>query len=33
MLTCVTRYGIDPFKCAEFQRYAQVWGQAIPRRG
>lgn len=33
MLTCVIRYEIDPSKRAEFVRYAQTWGQAIPRCG
>jgi hypothetical protein len=33
MITCCIRYEIDPFKQAEFVRYAQVWGQAIPRCG
>jgi hypothetical protein len=33
MITCFIRYEIDPFKRAEFARYAQVWGQAIPRCG
>lgn len=33
MLTCCIRYEIDPFKRAEFERYAQNWGQAIPRCG
>ncbi len=33
MLTCVIRYEIDPFKRAEFARYAEAWGQAIPRCG
>jgi hypothetical protein len=33
MLTCCIRYEIDPYKRAEFVRYAQVWGQAIPRCG
>ncbi len=33
MLTCFIRYQIDPTKRAEFQRYAQTWGQAIPRNG
>ena len=33
MLTCCIRYEIDPFKQAEFARYAQNWGQAIPRCG
>lgn len=33
MLTCIIRYHIDPTKKAEFIRYAQSWGQAIPRCG
>lgn len=33
MLTCIIRYQIDPTKKAQFQRYAQNWGQAIPRNG
>lgn len=33
MLTCIIRYQIDPTKRAEFNRYAQNWGQAIPRNG
>lgn len=33
MLTCVIRYHIDPTKTAQFHRYAQAWGQAIPRCG
>ena len=33
MLTCIIRYHIDPTKKAEFIRYAQNWGQAIPRCG
>jgi hypothetical protein len=33
MLTCCIRYEIDPFKRAEFVRYARAWGQAIPRCG
>ena len=33
MLTCVIRYHIDPTKRAQFERYAQTWGQAIPRCG
>ncbi len=33
MLTCVIRYQIDPTKKAQFQTYAQNWGQAIPRCG
>lgn len=33
MLTCIIRYQIDPTKKAQFNRYAQNWGQAIPRCG
>jgi hypothetical protein len=33
MLTCFIRYQIDPFKRTEFEHYARVWGQAIPRCG
>lgn len=33
MLTCFIRYEIDPFKKAEFARYACTWGEAIPRCG
>ncbi|MEM7525059.1 MAG: NIPSNAP family protein [Pseudomonadota bacterium] len=33
MLTCFIQYRIDPTKRAEFARYAQTWGQAIPRCG
>jgi hypothetical protein len=33
VLTCVIRYQIDPTKRAQFERYAQNWGQAIPRNG
>ena len=33
MLTCCIRYEIDPFKRAEFERYARAWGEAIPRCG
>ena len=33
MLTCVIRYHIDPTKKAQFVRYAEAWGQAIPRCG
>ena len=33
MLTCIIRYQIDPTKKAQFERYAQTWGQAIPRNG
>lgn len=33
MLTCIIRYQIDPTKHDQFRRYAQNWGQAIPRCG
>lgn len=33
MLTCIIRYQIDPTKRAQFEQYAQNWGQAIPRCG
>lgn len=33
MLTCIIRYQIDPAKKAQFEQYARVWGQAIPRCG
>jgi len=33
MLTCFIRYQIDPYKRAEFEHYAKIWGQAIPRCG
>lgn len=33
MITCVIRYEIDPFNVAAFDRYAQTWGQVIPRCG
>ncbi len=33
MLTCIIRYQIDPTKRAQFEKYAQNWGQAIPRCG
>ncbi len=32
-ITCIIRYQIDPTKHAQFERYAQNWGQAIPRNG
>ena len=32
-ITCFIRYQIDPFKKAEFERYARTWGQAIPACG
>jgi hypothetical protein len=33
MLTCCIRYEIDPFKKEQFEAYARVWGEAIPRCG
>ena len=33
MLTCIIKYHIDPNNHAAFDRYAQNWGQAIPRCG
>ena len=33
MITCFITYEIDPFKRAEFEQYAQTWGEAIPRCG
>lgn len=32
-ITVFIRYEIDLFKKAAFERYAQAWGQAIPRCG
>lgn len=33
MITCFIRYEIEPTRKAEFERYAKVWGQVIPRCG
>ncbi|MGO1120616.1 NIPSNAP family protein [Rhodovibrionaceae bacterium A322] len=33
MITCFIRYQLDPTKIEAFHRYAQNWGQAIPRCG
>ena len=33
MITCFIRYQIDPFQREAFKRYAEVWGQIIPRCG
>ena len=33
MITCFIRYHIDPSKTEQFAKYAQNWGQAIPRCG
>jgi hypothetical protein len=33
MLTCIIKYHIDPTKKAQFNQYAQNWGEAIPRCG
>ena len=32
-LTCFIRYEIDPFKRADFERYADAWAAIIPRCG
>jgi hypothetical protein len=32
-LTCFIRYQIDPFQRDAFERYAQAWGEIIPRCG
>ena len=32
-VTCFIRYQIEPFKRAAFARYAEAWGQIIPRCG
>ncbi len=33
MITCFIRYELAPYKTEQFQQYARVWGQAIPRCG
>jgi hypothetical protein len=33
MIACFIRYEIDPYKTADFARYAEGWGEAIPRCG
>jgi hypothetical protein len=33
MITCFIRYEIDPFRVDAIERYARVWGDAIPRCG
>src|SRR5262245_26611482 len=33
MITCVIRYQIDPFQKDGFRKYAENWGQIIPRSG
>ena len=32
-ITCVIRYEIDPFQRDGFKKYAENWGQIIPRCG
>jgi hypothetical protein len=32
-VTCLIRYEIDPFQREAFERYAENWGQIIPRCG
>lgn len=33
MITCFTRYQIDPFQLEVFKKYAENWGRIIPRCG
>lgn len=33
MIACFIRYEIEPFAGDDFRRYAEVWGEAIPRAG
>lgn len=33
MLTCVIQYRIRPTRRAQFETYARMWGEAIPRNG
>ncbi|MHB1111095.1 MAG: NIPSNAP family protein [Devosia sp.] len=33
MITCFIRYRIDPHKRSQFEQYARIWGEAIPRCG
>ena len=33
MIACFIRYEIDPYKIGQFERYARVWGEAIPACG
>ena len=32
-VTCFIRYELDPFKRALFKKYAEAWGEIIPRCG
>ncbi|MFT5758391.1 MAG: hypothetical protein ACI9LM_003132 [Alteromonadaceae bacterium] len=32
-ITCFIQYKINPYKLAEFEQYAQKWGEIIPRCG
>jgi hypothetical protein len=32
-ITCIIRYQIDPFQRDAFKKYAENWGQIIPRCG
>lgn len=32
-ITCIIRYEIDPFQRDAFKKYAENWGQIIPRCG
>lgn len=33
MITCFIRYELDPHNPAAFERYAKIWGEAIPQCG
>jgi hypothetical protein len=33
MIVCIIRYEIDPFQRDDFKKYAENWGQIIPRCG
>ena len=33
MITCFIKYEIEPYKRQDFEEYARVWGEAIPRCG
>ena len=33
MITCFSRYQIDPFQLEVFRKYAENWGRIIPRCG
>jgi hypothetical protein len=33
VIACFIRYEIDPFASDDFRRYAEGWGEAIPKAG